>query len=159
MSDASNNSKCYEGLRGWLLLWLVLSCFVLIRYIADFDLHMLSEDTWNSLTTSGTEHYHPLSKPLLVFEYFGQFAQIIAVIILIVLCFRKRRFFPKIAITFYLANIVFILVDTFGTLLASSAVKMQISPPWSELVKGFVGIFIWIPCFLKSRRVKATFVS
>ena len=145
------------GLGGWLSVWLILTCLGLIRFIHDIDLHMFSSA--ESLTKPDSEYYHPLWKPLLIFEYFFQFFNPISFICLILLCASKSRFFPKVVIVIYSANLALVLFDAVSAMLISKAVNLELGFPWKEIIRSLFGVCVWIPYFLKSERVKATFVK
>jgi uncharacterized protein DUF2569 len=145
------------GLGGWLSVWLVLTCLGLIRFIHDIDLHLISNA--ESLTDPNSEYYHPLAKPLLIFEYILQFVNPLSFIVLIFLYARKSRFFPKTVIVIYAANLVLVLFDTTATMLIAKSVNLTVPFPWKEIYRGLFVVCVWIPYFLKSARVKSTFVK
>ncbi|MGH7953191.1 MAG: DUF2569 family protein, partial [Limisphaerales bacterium] len=108
MFETKNDSNKI-GLGGWLSVWLILTCLGLIRFIHDIDLHLLSNA--ESLTDPNSPFYHPLAKPLLIFEYVIQFLNPLSFIVLIFLYARKSRFFPKTVVIIYAANLVLVLLD------------------------------------------------
>jgi hypothetical protein len=145
------------GLGGWLSVWLILTCLGLIRFIHDIDLHMFSDS--EALTKSDSEYYHPLWKPLLIFEYVLQFLNPLSFIVLIFIYARKSRFFPKTVIIIYAANLVLVLLDTITGMLLAKSVNLALQFPWKEVFRGLFAVCVWIPYFLKSERVKSTFVK
>lgn len=153
----TNGGSNKIGLGGWLSVWLVLTCLGLIRFIHDIDLHMLSNA--ESLTDPNSEYYHPLAKPLLIFEYIFQLFNPLSFVILIILYARKSRFFPKTVIIIYTANLVLVLTDAVSGILLAKSVNLELQFPWSEIFRSLFGVCVWIPYFLKSERVKATFVK
>jgi hypothetical protein len=156
MFETKNGSNKI-GLGGWLSVWLVLTCLGLIRFIHDIDLHLLSNA--QSLTDSNSEYYHPLAKPLLIFEYILQFVNPLSFIVLIFLYARKSRFFPKIVIVIYSANLALVLFDRAATMLIAKSVNLTVPFPWKEIFRGLFAVCVWIPYFLKSARVKSTFIK
>jgi hypothetical protein len=156
MFETKKNSNKI-GLGGWLSVWLILTCLGLIRFIHDIDLHMLSNA--ETLTNPDSEYYHPLWKPLLIFEYFLQFFNPISFVFLILLFARKSRFFPKTVVVIYAANFVLVLMDAFSAILLTKSVNLALQFPWKEIFRSLFGVCIWIPYFLKSERVRSTFVK
>lgn len=157
MFETKNGVKI--GLGGWLSVWLVLSCLGLIRFICDINLHMLSDDAFKILTNPDSQYYHPLWRPLLYFEFVFQFFNPSSIIFLIVLYSLKSRLFPMFLIIFYASNFVLVLFDAMSTILISKSVNLDVGFPWKEFMHCMVGVCIWIPYFLRSERVKATFVK
>ena len=145
------------GLGGWLLVWLILTCLGLIRFLHDIDLHIF--ENADSLTNPDSPFYHPLWKPLLIFEYVLQFLNPISFAALIFLYACRSRFFPNTVIVIYAANFALVLLDTVSALLLAKSVNLPFQFPWKEIFRSLFGVCVWIPYFLKSERVKATFVK
>jgi hypothetical protein len=73
------------------------------------------------------------------------------------LYFGKRRAFPRVAIALLLAGAIFPLVDL---VLAHAITGTEIAAPdVRETLQGGFAAVIWIPYFIESRRVRATFVE
>src|ERR1035437_3685977 len=153
----TKNGSDKIGLGGWLSVWLILTCLGLIRFIHDIDFQMFSNA--KNLTNPDSEYYHPLWEPLLIFEYFFQFFNPVSFVCLIFLCARKSRFFPKTVIIIYAANFVLVLMDAVSAIFLAKSVNLALQFPWSEIFRSLFGVCVWIPYFLKSERVKSTFVK
>jgi hypothetical protein len=158
MFETKNGSNKI-GLGGWLSVWLILTCLGIIRLIFDIDPNMLSGDGWNALTNHESKFYHPLWCFLLFYEFVLQFLTPIAMVCLIFLYARKSHFFPKSVIVFYVANFVLVLLDTIATRVIGQSVDLQTELHLKEIIRGLIAICIWTPYFLKSERVKATFIK
>jgi hypothetical protein len=157
MFETKNGVKI--GLGGWLSVWLVLNCLGLIRMVCHINLHMLSDDDSKILTDPDSQYYHPLFQPLLYFEFFFQFFNPISIIFLIVLYTLKKRIFPTWVIIIYASNLLLVLFDAVSTMFIGKSVKLDTDFPWREFIHSMIGVCVWIPYFLKSKRVKATFVK
>jgi transglutaminase-like putative cysteine protease len=148
------------GLSGWLILvgiGLVGNPIQFLRGIIDLDF-IFRQPSWNALTSPGTEQYHALWAPVLIYEVFCNIALLVYSILLLVLFFQKRRSFPKLMIVFIAANFVVIGIDT---LLAAQIPAVQangLNDTFKELARSIFAGLIWIPYFIVSKRAQATFV-
>jgi hypothetical protein len=152
----------YRGLGGWLVL-VAIGLFVTPIKIGVLLMGTLvpalQGDTWASLTTPGGEAYHPFWGPLLIMEFAGNAIFLFGALGLLVLFFTKSRHFPLAIIVFFLANLVFVPADFFLADLIPAVAKQADSSSLRELVRTTVSCLIWVPYFLVSKRVKATFVE
>jgi len=78
--------------------------------------------------------------------------------VMIVLFFQKRKIFPKLAIFYLLANLVFVVGDTLVAGLIPFVAQQDNSSSMKEIFRSVVGAGVWVPYFLTSKRVKGTFV-
>ena len=150
----------YEGLGGWLILvgfgLAVTPLRILVLVLKDL-LPAMTGETWAMLTTPGTEIYHPLWAPLLYFEVLGNLFFIGAALVLLVLFFKRKKIFPTLMIGFYLFNLVFIGVDAIVGEMIPFIAEQSDPESAKEVIRSVVGALIWVPYFLVSKRVKATF--
>ena len=120
---------------------------------------IFTDGNWAVLTTPGSEAYHPLMAPLLIFEIVGNIAFALAGIWLLVLFCLRSRAFPRLYIWVAMLNLPFILVDAWlGSIVITQ--EPMIDPGTAkELARSIVTIAIWVPYMRVSRRVKNTFVA
>ena len=87
-----------------------------------------------------------------LFDLITNFVLLTALIWLNFMFFRKKKAFPTYMILY--------LVTQFVSLLAVYLIAMRFIPSTSpaEAIRSFVICLIWIPYFLKSRRVQLTFI-
>ncbi len=148
------------GLRGWLILvgiGLVANPIQFLRAIIDLDF-IFRQPSWNVLTSPGTEQYHALWAPVLIYEVFCNIALLIYSILLLVLFFQKRRNFPKLMIVFIAASIVVIGVDAWLAAQIPAVQENDLKDTFKELARSIFAGLIWIPYFVVSKRALATFV-
>jgi uncharacterized protein DUF2569 len=148
------------GIGGWLILVAVGLCLTPIRLAAEIvrGLRPLEPTTWHAITTPGTRAYHPLFGPLIVGELVVNAALLVWAGALLYLFFAKRRSFPVIMITFMIARVVFQAAD-LGVALMIPAAAPRIGPTvYGALAGSVIVTLIWVPYFIRSRRVEATFI-
>jgi hypothetical protein len=149
-----------SGIGGWLYLVAVGLCLTPIRIAAEIvkGLGPLDPATWHAVTTPGTRAYHPLFGPLIAGELVVNAALLIWAGVLLYLFFAKRRSFPLVVITFMIARVVFQAAD-LGVALMIPVTAARIGPAvYGTLALGILVTLIWVPYFIRSRRVEATFV-
>ena len=79
--------------------------------------------------------------------------------ILLYLFFTKKRFFPKAVIGFMVLSVVVVLADN-AAVSAIPQARAQLGPSeYKQIVRAVIAAAIWIPYFLRSKRVHATFVN
>ena len=152
-----------RGLGGWLILVAIGLCITPIELTVSVVNDLLPifqlEGYWDLLTTPGSEVYHRLWGPLIIFAIVGNTFIIIFSIILIFLFFTKSHRFPILAIVFVALNFVLVVSDFF----LADLLPVMASEDDGEFVIGlFQAIFnvmAWIPYLLSSKRVKNTFVK
>jgi hypothetical protein len=154
--------KQYDKIGGWLILvaiGLIFSPIRLIVVLVKDLLPALSGDTWSRLTTPGTEAYHPLWAPLLLFEVIGNCLFIVFPIVIAVFFFQKRRFVPQLIIVLLLSNLVFVAIDYFAADLIPFVAAQEDMGSLVELIRVLIASAIWVPYFIVSKRVQGTFVA
>lgn len=151
-----------KGLGGWLILP-AIGLFVLPIQLAvslnnDF-LPIFQEGYWEIVTTPGSEAYHHLWAPLIIFEIAGNTFFLIFSIALIFLFFTRSYRFPTLFMLFIASNLLFVASDfVFADLIPALAAEGD-AESIKELTRSITGAIIWIPYFLVSKRVKNTFVK
>jgi hypothetical protein len=153
--------KQYNKIGGWLILaaiGLILTPIRIFVTVAKDLVPAFSSDVWPRLTTPGTEAYHPLWAPLLIFEMVGNCLFILFAIVIVIFFFQRRIFGPKLIIIFLLSNLVFVATDYFVADLIPFVASQEDIGSLMELVRVSVVCLIWVPYFLVSKRVKGTFV-
>jgi hypothetical protein len=115
---------------------------------------------WEAVAEPDGRAYHPLWKPVLLSDAVLSSFWLVASVTLLILFFRKHYVFPRLAVG----------ANAFGffTTLAGSVLSLQIPGFVADedefvglivfLVLAGLGALLWSLYFLKSKRVKATFV-
>lgn len=149
------------GLGGWLIL-VVLGLILNPIRIAVFVLQtyppIFSTGAWEAVTTPGSETYHVLWGPLLIFELLGNTALILACAGLLMLFFRRSRRFPRFYIVFAIINLIFVTLDAWLGSLVIVDEPMFDPETAKEFSRSLVTVLVWVPYMLRSKRVRNTFV-
>jgi hypothetical protein len=143
-----------NGLGGWLILpaiGLAISPFISMHGIVT-DIQLLTGGDHLGIFVN-----HPSLTGLLTFEIIINTSFLAAVIALNILFYTKKRLLPKCMIVFYAAQCILMLADH----LAATAVfpSSDLSAGLFTVVRAFIGAAVWIPYFMSSQRVEATFVN
>ena len=149
-----------SGIGGWLILIAVGLCLTPIRIGAEIvqGVRSLQPLAWRAVTTPGSPAYHPLFGPLIIGEMVANAALLGWALVLLYLFLTKRRAFPRAMIAFLIVRVVIQMADIF---VASSipVAAGSIGPRvYGSLAGNLLVVLVWVPYFLKSRRVAATFV-
>ena len=150
-----------DGIGGWLiliLLGLLVSPIRIGLVIYQTYVPLFSDGTWEQLTTSSSDAYHPFWAPLITFEIASNLLIILLGLLTLYFFFLKSKHTPRAAIAWLLSSFVFVVVDYF---LADAIPFVAAQPADPETIKevarSTVSAAIWVPYFLVSKRVKATF--
>lgn len=150
-----------KGIGGWLILVAIGLCLqplLLLRTLAQ-NTKVFTSDTWRALTTPGEPAYHPLWAPLLAAEAVVNVGLLACAVVLLFSFFRKRRGFPRLAVAYMTASLAVVLADFAATSAIPAARAQMTAKDAADIGRSVLGAAVWIPYFLKSRRVAATFVN
>lgn len=151
----------YEKIGGWLILLaigLILTPLRVLVFLGKDFVPIFTTKTWSVLTTPGTGAYHPLWAPILMFEGVGNTVLIVFSVIVAIYFFQKRRIVPKLMIALLLSNLFFVGADYFAANLIPGVGSQKDVESMREFAGVVIACSIWVPYFLVSKRVKATFV-
>jgi len=151
-----------SGLGGWLVLVQIgLYASIILSSIALFSdlLPSLDSEGWAYLTSESSEAYHPLWGPTIIFEIVSNAFVVLFCLYILFMFYAKKSVLPKLMIILYVVNVLFLMIDfalvqqivnSFPELGENSA---------KEVTRAILTGLIWIPYFLKSVRVRNTFVN
>jgi hypothetical protein len=157
-----SEQKLLKGIGGWLilpLLGLILSPLRLAYMVYEDMWPIFSPDYWEDLTSPTSALYHPLWTRVLIFEVAGNLAIFLLGLAALVSFLRRSRKAPRFVIMWLLLGLIFVAADFyFRGYIPGAAQQYDIIPDF-ELWRAGITAAIWIPYFLVSKRVKATFVN
>jgi hypothetical protein len=149
-----------SGIAGWLALpaiAIAVQPFVILFSFLKLAPNYAA-DTWAAVTTAGQAGYHPMWAPTLLFELAANLGMIVFAVLLAILFFRKRRSVPYVFLAFQGSVLAIAALDA----IAASMIPALAQPDnaaWPEVIKRAVSFVVWGSYFMKSKRVKATFVK
>jgi hypothetical protein len=160
MKSATNGPV---GIGGWLLLpalGLIATPLVLAFGIYKDLLPALRPDVWNAVTDPHSTTYNSLLGPLIVYEVLVSLTLFAFTLWLLWNFFTKSRRAPKLFVIWLAASAGTRILDH----LLSSQILAVAEKPFDpadvrDLVHSIVAAAIWIPYFLRSERVKNTFIE
>ena len=147
---------------GWLILFaigVIITPFRLGYQVYTLFQTVLEPGLWENLTTKGSESYHALWAPLLLGEVIGNTLFTIVSLVLVFLFFARKKIVPVYTAVYLLTNAVFVALDFFLADLIPLVKEQQDPAALTELIRVIVVCAIWVPYFMISKRVKATFVK
>ncbi|MEK4277246.1 DUF2569 domain-containing protein [Paenibacillus sp. FSL R7-0026] len=153
-----------SGLGGWLILIQIGLWVSLVLLIADMSQVNVIMDParWEGVRGVDPELYTKGIRPLLWFGVISSVILLIIVIVNLLLLYKKKKQFPRMMIILYIAN-VFIGVMTWIMIARIEIPREQhVLDPTSAFnltIRSLLTCCIFIPYFLKSVRVKNTFVK
>lgn len=145
---------------GWLILvaiGLLLSPLLILINLGVNIIPTFKPEIWHVLTTPGTEGYHPLSGPIMIFEAMANIVLLCLSGYAIVCFFKKSRSFPTLMISILLILPAYLLLDLV-LMVQIPMVAEAVPLTFYWFVGSAISSGIWVPYFRKSKRVKATFV-
>jgi len=150
------------GIGGWLFLiaiGLIVSPLLNIKTIWD-SLGLVRSVDWSHIAS--VSHLGVVA--LVLWELLVQSFMVIASVVLLYLFTLKKRTFPKLWITYIWILVLLSLVPAgFAALMANAGAPgvttKAAAQEIAETIKVLLIAIIWTPYFLRSRRVKNTFVE
>jgi len=157
----NENSQKLNGIGGWLVLVIIGMIVTPIRtgyFLFSTYLPLFTDGILAAITTPGTKVYHALWAPLLIFEIVGNLGIITLSVLTLWHLFRKSRLTPRLGIAWLSWSLFFVVVDFFAANLIPVIAAQNDPDSAREVTRTVIAAAIWIPYFLVSKRVKATFV-
>ncbi|WP_207232102.1 DUF2569 domain-containing protein [Corallincola spongiicola] len=157
-----DDDKKYQGIGGWLILvaiGVVLKPIVLLVKTLPIFVPIFIDDTWQQLTTAGSEYYHPMWAPLIIGEVTFNIGMLIASVALLYLFFTKHYRFPLLFILVSVVSLGVLPLDAWLTSFLFPDEPIFDPATVKELSQTAIVALIWIPYMLVSKRVRATFIE
>jgi len=153
-----------SGLGGWLILIQISLWASLVFLLSDISQVTVIMDParWEGSRGIAPQLYTEVIRPLLWFGFISSVILFVIVIVNLVLLYRRKRLFPRLMIIQYIVNLV-IGIATW-ILIAQNEVGreehiLDATPAFNLIIRSLLTCCIFIPYFLKSVRVKNTFIK
>jgi uncharacterized membrane protein YhdT len=151
-----------NGLGGWLILvgfGILASPLRILAFVFPTYSKILSDGSWEKLTTPGEPAYHALWGPIMGMEIAVNCLFMAAWLYIAYLFFSKKRAFPTWYVCMHLITLAFILLDAIAIKLVLPDEPIFDADTAKELARSVVQSVVWIPYMWMSERVKATFIK
>jgi Protein of unknown function (DUF2569) len=159
--DAVSDGKPQRigGLLILIMIGLFLSLIQNSRNFLGSVVPIFRTPLWDSLTNPESTDYHHYWTAVLIYDAATSSLILIMNIVMLWLFFRKKRVFPKlIVVSIPLMFVIFLAGYFLSGVIPAVAESKEYAKQGQDLIVRFVGVHIWIPYFLLSKRVGRTFV-
>ncbi|MGO4533063.1 DUF2569 domain-containing protein [Paenibacillus sp. 2TAF8] len=153
-----------SGLGGWLILIQISLWASLVFLFSDISQVTVIMDParWEGSRGVDPQLYAEVIRPLLWFGFISSVILFVIVVVNLVLLYRRKRLFPRLMIVQYIVNVIIGVVTWI--LIAQNEVGreehvLDATPAFHLIVRSLLTCCIFIPYFLKSVRVKNTFIK
>lgn len=161
------DSEKLEGVGGWLwlpIIGLLFSIYEGYKLFTDGEIILFKPELWVAFTTPGTAFFHSWWVPVIIFTAFLQIVIITFTVVALLAILKKKKFVPAVMIGLYVAGLVMLVMDTliavfFMPRISAYAADLVKAESLKKLAILVVVAGIWIPYFLRSKRVKNTFTK
>ena len=160
VESKKTKAKELKGFGGWLILPAIgLSCFPINTGAMLFTeiLPSFSADIWKPLTTPGSDVYHPLWGPFIIFQALSISFLILYNLVVLYFFYKKKAIAPTLVIIFFAVYALLPGLELLGAKLIPSIEEEFISQTWAAFIWQVIISLLWIGYFRKSERVKNTF--
>ncbi|MDR6841159.1 DUF2569 family protein [Pseudoxanthomonas sacheonensis] len=152
-----------DGLWGWLLLFTGFVIWKIVRVgllISSTFLPLFRDGTWEALTRPDSPVYDPMWQRVLLFDLAGNIAIGAMAMITLALLVVRSSYAPKSAIGLLMGSFVIVAVNyLLAGQVPSVADRGTDYENLALLIRSGIAMLVWVPYFLISRRVKATFAN
>lgn len=158
----SKKTKAKEprGFGGWLLLPAIgLSCLPIREGVMLFTeiIPSFNPNIWKPLTTPGSDVYHPLWGPIIIFDALSTSLLILFNIVVLYFFYRKKAIAPTLVIILFAVFALLAGLELLSAELIPTIEEEFVSQTWATFIRQVIFSLLWIGYFRKSKRVKNTF--
>ncbi|PYE45555.1 DUF2569 domain-containing protein [Paenibacillus barcinonensis] len=163
-TGARTKRQDISGLGGWLIFIQISLWASLVFLLSDLSNVTVIMDParWEGSRGIDLQVYTEVIRPILWFGFISSIILSVLVIINLVLLYRRKRWFPRMMIIQYIVNAIISVVTWI--LIAQQEMGREVhvldaQPAFQVIVRSLLACCIFIPYFLRSVRVKNTFIQ
>jgi hypothetical protein len=153
-----NSKNYYYGFGGWLVLVAIGLIFTFgnaLYYLIDTLIPLYQNDQIQLLTEKYPNYNH-----LVYLESFMYLMYIILPLYIGFLCWKQKKLFTTMMIVYLMINPVFNIIHHYVmTTISILSTDKLIAQENTSLIRSILSGFIWISYFLRSKRVRNTYVN
>ncbi|RJE90260.1 DUF2569 domain-containing protein [Paenibacillus sp. 1011MAR3C5] len=149
-----------SGLGGWLVLiqiGLYVTMLMLIFQLMS-TVNIFGDGTWELFTDKSSMIYHSMWKPLILFEIIYNVLFFAFCIFILVCFYSKKAILPRLMIIYFGLSLLVGIVDYILLMQIPFARELEDGGSIRDMIRAAVTFLIWIPYFIRSVRVKHTFI-
>jgi hypothetical protein len=155
--EARPSVEQYAQIGGWLIVPALGLAFTPVRMAYEFfDVTFFDISQWKMLADSSYPAYNPPLGLFVLLEFIANIALMCYSVFLCSIYFTRRTSLPLLIVIYYAANVVVHVGDLIGLQVFSLSGDNATT---RSMIQAIIGAAIWIPYFLRSERVKGTFVT
>ena len=150
-----------SGLGGWLIVVQIGIYATIVASALQLFIHFIPSiflGEMDVLTSKDSEFYHPLWMPVTIFEAAITVLVLVFCVYILVYFYEKRSILPRLMIIFYAAGFVVALFEHLLIYVIPLLKEVDGGESLRDMVRQIIGCAIWIPYFIKSERVRNTFI-
>ncbi|MFT7776188.1 DUF3857 domain-containing protein [Roseateles sp.] len=150
----------HAAIGGWLWLPVIGLLASLVRVASTLveSIPAMTVQVWSTIALTGSSAYHPLWAPTLLMEMVLNLAICVGAVLLLRLMISRRSSLPRLYIGWWVLACTTMLLDAAAHQLIPALSDEWTGKDTGELVRScFFGV-VWIAYFLRSDRVRRTFV-
>ncbi|MFF2887357.1 DUF2569 domain-containing protein [Paenibacillus sp. NPDC057967] len=163
-SQATPENRPYpqliSGLGGWLVLvqiGLYVTMLILVYQVMS-TVSIFGDGTWELFADKSSLIYHPMWQPLILFEIIYNVLFFAFCIFILVCFYSKKAILPRLMIIYFGISLLVVIVDYILLMQIPFARDLEDASSIKEIIRSAGTCLIWIPYFIRSVRVKNTFI-
>lgn len=152
-NDVSDMDKKYAGISGWLMVPAVSMCttpLMLILFILS-NFQMINDSFMNEIVAQ-----YPGFKAAMISQTIIAVMQLVLVIYVAMLFFRRKQSLPSMIIAFLTIHLLIIIANLSWIFSVFKEINYS---EYTGVTAAIIMVAFGIPYFVKSKRVRATFVN
>jgi len=161
-TEALRNDRLLTGIGGWMIVVQAILWVSLLGTMMHFIVELLplqSGEKWIWLTSPESNAYDPMWATVISFEVYGNLLLFALLLVSLILLYKKKRLFVPFVICYFILVAVVAVVGLGLVQSISVMAEYRTGQSVSKVLQNIGSCVICVSYFLKSRRVKNTFIN